>query len=211
MRGDMYHPLWLVAVASVLPLTLCLLAADTPRNSAATAPAFGVPTETATFAAGCFWGVEATFRQAPGVLWTEVGFTGGHTKNPTYDQVCRHDTGHAEAVRVIYDPAKVSYRDLLIAFFENHDPTSEASPDVYARSQYRSAIFFHTPAQQRLADAEKERRNKSGQYATHLATEIVPAGPFYRAEEYHQQYYERRGVQPACRMGNGKRAASVPH
>ena len=113
-------------------------------------------------------------------------------------------------MRVIYDPAKVTYQDLLTTFFENHDPTSEATPDVYAQSQYRSAIFFYTPEQQRLAEAEKERRDKSGQYAIHLATEIVPAKPLDRAEEYHQQDDERRGVQPACRIGNGKRPAAAP-
>lgn len=203
----MYAYLCLTALVVVPVLGLYILAGQT--RSPATAPVFAVPTQTATFAGGCFWGVEATFRRVRGVLWTEVGFAGGHTTNPTYDQVCRHGTGHAEAVRVIYDPAKVSYQELLAAFFEHHDPTGPVTPE--SDSQYRSMIFFHSPEQQRLAEAEKQRRDESGEYAGRLTTQIVPAGPFYRAEESHQQYYERRGVQPSCRIGNGKRPVGNPH
>jgi peptide-methionine (S)-S-oxide reductase len=149
--------------------------------------------EKATFAAGCFWGVEETFRTTPGVLETQVGYTGGHTAKPTYHDVCSDGTGHAEAVEVTYDPAKVSYDDLLKIFWENHNPTqvNRQGPDV--GSQYRSAIFFHSPEQQRTAQASKEALEKSGKFARPIATQIVAAEPFYRAEEYHQQYLLKRG------------------
>ncbi len=148
----------------------------------------------ATFAAGCFWGVEAAFRQTKGVKSTTVGYTGGHTKNPTYEDVCTDRTGHAEAVEVEFDPAEVSYENLLGVFWENHDPTqrNRQGPDVGA--QYRSAIFYHTPEQQAAAAASKEKLDQSGQFKRPIATEIVPASEFYRAEEYHQQYLEKRGL-----------------
>jgi peptide-methionine (S)-S-oxide reductase len=150
--------------------------------------------EKATFAAGCFWGVEAAFRQAKGVKATTVGYLGGHTKNPTYEEVCTDRTGHAEAVQVEYDPAEISFDDLLNVFWENHDPTqvNRQGPDV--GSQYRSAIFYHTPAQQSASQAAKEKLAASGKFKRPIATEIVPAGEFYRAEEYHQQYLEKRGL-----------------
>jgi peptide-methionine (S)-S-oxide reductase len=149
--------------------------------------------EKATFAAGCFWGVEETFRTTPGVIETQVGYIGGHTANPTYHDVCSDDTGHAEAVEVTYDPAKVSYDTLLNIFWENHNPTqvNRQGPDV--GSQYRSAIFYHSPEQQREAQASKEALGKSGKFSRPIATEIVPAEKFYRAEEYHQQYLLKRG------------------
>lgn len=161
--------------------------------------------QTATFAAGCFWGVESTFRKVPGVLHTQVGYTGGRSVNPTYKQVCSDTTGHAEALQVEFDPAKVSYQTLLEVFFENHDPTTpnRQGPDV--GSQYRSAVFYHSPEQERLARAEIQKRNQSGEYRRRLVTEVVPAGPFYRAEEYHQRYYEKQGVSWSCHFGNGKR------
>jgi peptide-methionine (S)-S-oxide reductase len=150
--------------------------------------------EKATFAAGCFWGVEATLRQTQGVKSTAVGYTGGTTKNPTYEQVCTDTTGHAEAVEVEYDPAEVSYDQLLNVFWDNHDPTqlNRQGPDF--GSQYRSAIFYHTPEQQAVATASKERLAKSGKFKRPIATEIVPAAEFHRAEEYHQQYLEKRGL-----------------
>ena len=148
----------------------------------------------ATFAAGCFWGVEATFRQLPGVISTRVGYTGGQMPNPTYEDVCTDRTGHAEAVEVEYDPAKVSYDQLLKVFWQNHDPTqlNRQGPDWGA--QYRSAIFFHTPEQEAAAKASKEALEKSGQYRKPIVTQIVPATQFYEAEDYHQQYLEKRGL-----------------
>lgn len=150
--------------------------------------------ETATFAAGCFWGVEAMFRRIEGVLATEVGYTGGHTENPSYKDVCAGDTGHAEAVKVSYDPSKVTYEQLLDAFWNGHNPTTlnRQGPDV--GSQYRSAVFFHSPDQEALARASKERLDASGKHPRPIVTEIAPAGTFYRAEEYHQQYLEKRGL-----------------
>ncbi len=148
----------------------------------------------ARFGAGCFWGVEEAFRQAPGVLSTTVGYAGGHTINPTYEQVCGHGTGHAEVVEVEFDPAQTSYRQLLDVFFDNHDPTqlNRQGPDV--GTQYRSAIFFFSPEQEQAARQALTARQASGKYARPIVTEIQPAGPFYRAEEYHQQYLAKRGL-----------------
>jgi peptide-methionine (S)-S-oxide reductase len=150
-------------------------------------------TEKATFAAGCFWGVEETFRTTPGVLETQVGYTGGHTENPTYHDVCTDGTGHAEAVEVTYDPAKVSYSDLLNIFWENHNPTqlNRQGPDV--GTQYRSAVFFHSPEQAAQAKASKEALDKSGRFPRPIATQVVPAETFYPAEDYHQKYLLKRG------------------
>jgi peptide-methionine (S)-S-oxide reductase len=155
--------------------------------------------EKATFAAGCFWGVEAAFRQIPGVLATAVGYIGGRTNNPTYEDVCTDETGHAEAVEVEYDPARVSYNQLLDVFWQEHDPTqlNRQGPDV--GSQYRSAIFFHTPAQQAAALASKEALEKSGRHRRPIVTEILPAAEFYKAEDYHQQYLEKRGL-ASCKI-----------
>jgi peptide-methionine (S)-S-oxide reductase len=150
--------------------------------------------EKATFGAGCFWGVEAAFRQLPGVTDTEVGYAGGTTENPTYRDVCTDETGHAEVVQVTYDPAKISYDQLLDLFWKSHDPTqvNQQGPDV--GTQYRSAIFFHTPEQEATAKASKERLSKSGRFSRPIATEITPAPKFYRAEDYHQRYLEKRGL-----------------
>jgi peptide-methionine (S)-S-oxide reductase len=148
----------------------------------------------ATFGAGCFWGVEAAFRQVKGVTDTAVGYAGGTLKEPTYKDVCSDRTGHAEVVQVEYDPAQVSYDELLNVFWENHDPTqlNRQGPDV--GTQYRSVIFFHTPDQEAAARASKERLQSGGRYRRPIATEILPAPEFYRAEEYHQQYLEKRGL-----------------
>jgi peptide-methionine (S)-S-oxide reductase len=148
----------------------------------------------ATFAAGCFWGVEATFRQLPGVISTRVGYTGGNSANPTYKDVCTDRTGHAEAVEVEYDPAKLSYDRLLDVFWENHDPTqlNRQGPDW--GTQYRSAIFFHSPEQEREAKASKEKLEKARRYSKPIVTQIVPAVTFYEAEDYHQQYLEKKGL-----------------
>ena len=150
--------------------------------------------EKATFAAGCFWGVEAAFRRVDGVVSTTVGYTGGSLENPTYEHVCTGTTGHAEAVEVEFDPDKVSYEDLLAVFWGCHNPTTpnRQGPDV--GTQYRSAIFYHTPAQQAAAVASRDARAKSPGYTRPIVTQIVPAGPFHRAEDYHQQYLEKRGL-----------------
>ncbi|MGH9449297.1 MAG: peptide-methionine (S)-S-oxide reductase MsrA [Terriglobia bacterium] len=150
--------------------------------------------EKATFAAGCFWGVEATFRKIPGVISTRVGYTGGVTDKPTYQDVCTHRTGHAEAVEVTFDPVRISYEALLKVFWENHDPTTlnRQGPDV--GTQYRSAIFYHNPNQEEAARSSKDALQTSGAYRRPLVTEIVPAVEFWEAEDYHQQYLEKRGA-----------------
>jgi peptide-methionine (S)-S-oxide reductase len=148
----------------------------------------------ATFAAGCFWGVEATFRQLEGVISTRVGYTGGHFDKPTYKDVCTDRTGHAEAVEVDFDPTRVSYEKLLGVFWDNHDPTqlNRQGPDW--GTQYRSAIFFHSPEQEAEAEASKAALEKSRRYSKPVVTQIVPATTFYEAEDYHQQYLEKRGL-----------------
>ncbi len=150
--------------------------------------------EKATFGAGCFWGVEVAFRQLKGVTSTQVGYLGGNLLNPTYKDVCSGRTGHAEVVEVTYDPAQSSYEDLLKVFWENHDPTqlNRQGPDI--GEQYRSAIFFHTPEQETAARASKAQLDATGRFKRAIATEITPASKFYRAEEYHQQYLEKRGM-----------------
>jgi peptide-methionine (S)-S-oxide reductase len=150
-----------------------------------------VATEKATFGAGCFWGVEATFRATPGVVDTAVGYSGGTTQNPTYRDVCSDQTGHAEVVQVEFDPATVSYSQLLDIFWDHHDPTTLNRQGPDHGSQYRSAIFFHTPEQAAAARASKEARDASGKHRGPIVTEITPAATFYRAEEYHQQYLAR--------------------
>jgi peptide-methionine (S)-S-oxide reductase len=153
-----------------------------------------IQTEKATFGAGCFWGVEAAFRQIPGVISTQVGYAGGTLENPTYRDVCSDHTGHAEVVEVTYDPARVAYDDLLRVFWENHDPTqvNRQGPDV--GTQYRTVVFYHSPEQQAAASASKAELERAHTYRRPIATQIEPAGPFYRAEEYHQQYLEKRGL-----------------
>jgi peptide-methionine (S)-S-oxide reductase len=150
--------------------------------------------ERATFGAGCFWGVEATFQQIRGVSSTAVGYMGGTLRNPTYRDVCTDRTGHAEVLQVEFDPAVVSYDRLLDLFWENHDPTAlnRQGPDV--GTQYRSAIFFHTPEQEAAARASKEKLQAGGRYRGTIVTEITPAAEFWRAEEYHQRYLEKRGM-----------------
>jgi peptide-methionine (S)-S-oxide reductase len=146
-------------------------------------------TEKATFGAGCFWGVEAAFRKVEGVVDATVGYSGGRTENPTYKDVCSSTTGHAEVVEVEYDPSKVSYEELLEVFWENHDPTTPNRQGPDLGSQYRSAIFFHTPEQEAAAHASKER--VQSRFRNPIVTEITPVSEFYRAEEYHQRYFEK--------------------
>ncbi len=150
--------------------------------------------EKATFAAGCFWGVEAEFRQVEGVLSTAVGYMGGSARNPSYRDVGSGKTGHAEVVQVEYDPSAVTYAPLLSVFWENPNPTTRnrQGPDI--GDQYRSSIFFHTPEQEDAAFTSKDDLQRSGKYRTSIVTEIVPASEFYLAEEYHQQYLEKQGL-----------------
>lgn len=149
--------------------------------------------EKATFGAGCFWGVEAAFRRLPGVTATAVGYAGGTTENPTYEDVCTDATGHAEVVEVAFDPAKVSYEQLLNVFWENHDPTQLNRQGPDHGTQYRSVIFTHSPEQQAAAEASKAKLEASGRFRRPVVTQVLPAAPFHRAEDYHQQYLEKRG------------------
>jgi len=170
-----------------------------PRQSAPK-PARGLPSlhgalEKAVFAAGCFWGVEETFRKVKGVGSTRVGYLGGTLPNPTYEDVCTDKTGHAEAVEVEYDPAQVAYEDLLNVFWNMHDPTTpnRQGPDI--GTQYRSAIFYSTPEQEAAARRSKEEMERSGRFRRPIVTEIVPAPELYEAEGYHQQYLAKRGLE----------------
>jgi peptide-methionine (S)-S-oxide reductase len=160
--------------------------------------------EKATFAAGCFWGVEASFRQVEGVVDTAVGYTGGKKEYPTYEEVCTGKTGHAEAVEVTYDPSKISYEELLAEFWSIHDPTqvNRQGPDI--GTNYRSAIFYHTEAQKAAAEKSGDELARSGKYGKRpIATEIAPATTFWRAEEYHQRYFEKHGF--TCPVGRRER------
>lgn len=156
--------------------------------------------EKATFAAGCFWGVEAAFTELEGVVSTRVGYAGGRFENPSYEDVCSDKTGHAEAVEITYDPKKVSYGKLLDIFWKIHDPTTpnRQGPDI--GSQYRSAIFYHSPEQDKVARLSKNKLEESAKFKKPIVTEIVSAGEFYPAEEYHQSYYRKRGLKPSCRL-----------
>ena len=153
-----------------------------------------MPLETATFAAGCFWGVEEAFRHVKGVAATAAGYTGGNFKSPTYEDVCTGRTGHAEAVQMMFDTAEISYEELLDVFWGVHDPTQKnrQGPDI--GTQYRSAIFFHNKEQERIARKSKAALEKSGRFSKPVSTEIAPAGAFYKAEEYHQQFLRKGGL-----------------
>ncbi len=147
--------------------------------------------KTATFAAGCFWGVESSFKKLPGVINTIVGYMGGEVKNPTYRMVCSDNTGHAEAVQITFDPTQIEYEDLVKAFFDLHDPTTpnRQGPDV--GSQYRSVIFYHDEKQRKIAEETKNELDQTGKYSYPIVTQIVPAENFYQAEDYHQDYYSK--------------------
>jgi len=159
-----------------------------------------VRTEKATFAAGCFWGAEEVFRTTPGVVSTRVGYAGGKTRNPSYEEVCTDKTGHAEAVEIEFDSRKITYEKLLDIFWSIHDPTTanRQGPDV--GSQYRSVIFFQTAEQQKLAVASKEKLEKSKRFKNRIVTEIIKAREFYPAEGYHQEYYKQHGIEPKCHI-----------
>ncbi len=156
-------------------------------------------TEKAIFGAGCFWGVEATFRAVEGVHEAICGYSGGYMSNPAYPDVCTGKTGHAEVVQVEYDPSQVSYDTLLDVFWNCHNPTTRnrQGPDI--GTQYRSAIFFHTPEQEAAARVSKEELQQSGRWRDPIVTEITPASEFYPAEEYHQRYFEKHGIAGHCR------------
>ena len=159
-----------------------------------TASSSSTPTQKATFGAGCFWGVEATFRAIPGVVDARVGYEGGTTANPTYHDVCGGDTYHAEVVEVDYDPAHVSFAQLLEVFWANHDPTTLNSQGPDHGTQYRSVVFVHSPEQQAIATASKTALDTAKRFRRPIVTQIVPAATFYAAEDYHQRYLEKRGL-----------------
>jgi peptide methionine sulfoxide reductase msrA/msrB len=163
----------------------------------------GPDTRLATFGAGCFWGVEAAFRKVEGVVDTAVGYSGGTAGKPTYHDVCSGETGHAEVVRVEYDPGRVSYEELLDVFWASHNPTTLNRQGPDCGTQYRSAVFFHSSEQKKAALESKERLQGSGKHKSDIVTEIVSAGPFYRAEEYHQRYFEKGGAS-SCRLPGKK-------
>ena len=154
----------------------------------------------AIFAAGCFWGVETAFRKLDGVTDVKVGYTGGHIENPTYEDVCAGNTGHAEAVEIVFDPEVISYLELLDTFWKTHNPTTLniQGPDV--GEQYRSAIFYLDDEQKKLAEESKKNSSESKKFEKEIVTEITKAGTFYLAEEYHQQYFSKKGIDPTCHV-----------
>ena len=158
----------------------------------------GIKTDTATFAAGCFWCVEAVFQELKGVLSVTSGYTGGKIKNPSYREVCTGITGHAEACQIIYDPNVISYDELLEAFWASHDPTTLNRQGADQGTQYRSAIFYHTEQQKQLSEAYKVKLNAEKAFDKPVVTEISPAGAFYKAEDYHQNYFNENGNAPYC-------------
>ena len=162
-------------------------------------------TETATFAGGCFWCMQPTFNEFKGVISTKVGYTGGHTVNPTYEDVCTGTTGHAEGIEIIYDPVKVTYSELVEEFWHNIDPTSLNQQFADHGTQYRSAIFYHSAEQKRIAEASKAKLAASGKFKKPIVTEIVPASTFYPAEDYHQDYYKKNTLHyRAYKVGSGR-------
>jgi len=163
-------------------------------------PTKPIKTEKAIFAAGCFWGVEAAFAQLKGVISTRAGYSGGHFKNPTYEDVRSNKTGHAECVEITYDPGQISYAKLLEFFWQIHNPTTpnRQGPDV--GSQYRSVIFYHSPEQKEEAELSKKNLQGSGKFKAPIVTEIVVAGEFFPAEEYHQKYFQKQGIKPTCHI-----------
>ncbi|HTE27414.1 peptide-methionine (S)-S-oxide reductase MsrA [Flavitalea sp.] len=158
----------------------------------------GIKTDTATFGTGCFWCTEAIFQQLDGVLKVTSGYSGGHVKNPSYEQVCEGTTGHAEVIQMIYDPAKISFDELLEVFWETHDPTTLNRQGNDVGTQYRSAVFYHNAEQKQKAEKYKTDLDKSGAFSNKIVTEVTPASAFYAAENYHQNYYNQNGSQPYC-------------
>lgn len=156
------------------------------------------PLDTATFGAGCFWCVEAVFQRLKGVQSVASGYSGGHVDNPTYQQVCSGQTGHAEVCHIAYDPKQISFLELLEVFFQTHDPTTLNQQGADHGTQYRSAIFYHNDEQKRLAEKVKNELNASGAFSNPIVTEITPFKKFYKAEDYHQNYFNDNGKQPYC-------------
>lgn len=198
----------LVLIVGALIVGVWLLSAQRTRramaedkNTSLNASVDPMKLKQATFAAGCFWGVEVAFRRVDGVVSTQVGYTGGTLKNPTYRQVCNGDTGHAEAVLVTYDPAKVSFPELLDAFWSCHDPTTVDRQGPDYGSQYRSAIFFHDAEQEQQAKASIDEVNTSKVFDDEIVTEVTVASTFYPAEDYHQQYFDKQGSSANCHVG----------
>lgn len=161
-------------------------------------PSNGIKTDTATFASGCFWCVEAVFQELKGVLSVTSGYTGGKIKNPTYREVCSGFTGHAEACQIVFDPAVISYDELLEAFWASHDPTTLNRQGADQGTQYRSAVFYHNEKQEQLAEAYKAKLNTEKAFEKPIVTEISPAVEFYKAEDYHQNYFNENGDAPYC-------------
>ena len=182
-----------IALGAGFVLAAAIAAAESP-------PAAPAQTATATFAGGCFWCMQPPFENLPGVVSTTVGYTGGHTKNPTYEEVSAGGTGHAESIQIVYDPKGISYDQLLDVFWHNVDPLTADAQFCDHGSQYRTAIFVHDDAQRRAAEASKQRLEASGRFDRPIVTEIVAASEFYPAEEYHQHYFERNPDQGYCAM-----------
>jgi peptide methionine sulfoxide reductase msrA/msrB len=193
----------LVRTSSVAAVLIAVVAIGSPRGRLAAVASMAGPSahyETATLAGGCFWGLQESLRHIPGVIKTTVGYTGGTTPNPTHELVGTGKTGHAEAVQVIFDPARVSYEELLKHFFQNHDPTSPRQQTNGAKVSYRSAIFYHSEEQRQVAERVKENIIQSGKWNNPVVTEITPATEFYPAEAYHQDYLEKNSAAHTCRM-----------
>ena len=194
----MLHLKRLILIAATLLLSpLAWSQAQGPAKP--TAPAKAI------FAGGCFWGMEAPYDKLPGVISTISGYIGGHVKNPTYEQVSTGRTGHTEAVQIEYDPSKVSYEKLVEVFWMNIDPTVKNAQFCDHGSQYRSGIFFHDDAQRKAAEASKATLDKSKPFKEPIVTEITKASEFYRAEEYHQNFFAKQGENYVCHLGNGKK------
>jgi peptide methionine sulfoxide reductase msrA/msrB len=193
----------LARMSSAAAVLIAVLAFGSPSGKLTTGASTAEPSahyETATLAAGCFWGLQESLRHIPGVIQTTVGYSGGTTPNPTYELVGTGKTGHAEAVRVIFDPARLSYEELLRRFFQNHDPTSPRQQTNGAKVSYRSAIFYHSEEQRQVAERVKEEISQSGKWNHPVVTEITPATEFYPAEAYHQDYLEKNSAAHTCRM-----------
>jgi len=192
----------LFSCAQKSPATTTMTMDKNNNTSSATAdPSASLKTDTATFANGCFWCTEAIFEELDGVISAESGYTGGETKNPTYKEVCSGETGHAEALQIVYDPAKITFDELLEVFWQTHDPTTLNRQGADVGTQYRSEIFYHNEEQKQKAEKYKDELNKSGAFYNPIVTAISPAVKFYPAEDYHQQYFELNGNNnPYCRV-----------
>lgn len=190
----------IILLCSMATIYSCAQKENPKKNMSdnSTSISANVKTDTATFGTGCFWCTEAVFQQLEGVLKATSGYSGGHVENPTYKQVCTGETGHAECLQIVYDPTKITYDELLEVFWQVHDPTTLNRQGNDVGTQYRSAIFYHNQEQKEKAEKYKAELDKSGAWENPIVTEIVPAAPFYKAEDYHQNYYNDNGSQPYC-------------